>query len=427
MRFDPLPAFIAPPEAIKDHSMFRVRVTTFLLTVGHPLFYFIWTEVYPQPFESLSWRLVATIGSLLTLCLSFVRDAHDRDLEIAWVVSCCFGMTLLPAWFLVANGANAVWLASYCVMSILYFTLTDWRIAFLTCFMGLLLAAGIFPVIEPQLWELQFGSVLTGPVVIVVLFSLLIVAVAHVNDSNVQNTRRESQRQALGTAAHEVRTPLAGISILTDALSEAAGQLEEGKPVDEDLAETTRALVANLASAVRNAQQVVTTQLANSQPHNAFTHRVSVKVSTPIKEAIAEFELGDFSKRDSISSRISNDFVVQADPIVLKQVLINLFENAHTAVIRKVRHAYPGCIEVTAGSSDGTASIVVTDHGVGMSKYDLSRIFKPFYSRATHSGHGLGLAFVKSAVRAYGGHIYAESKFGTGSVFTITFETETDR
>jgi two-component system phosphate regulon sensor histidine kinase PhoR len=80
-------------------------------------------------------------------------------------------------------------------------------------------------------------------------------------------------------------------------------------------------------------------------------------------------------------------------------------------------------IILRAEKRDHFVLLSVQDHGIGISEYDLPRIFERFYKsdRARSSGGtGLGLAISRHLVEAHGGKIWAESIEGQGSTFTFT-------
>jgi two-component system sensor histidine kinase SenX3 len=98
--------------------------------------------------------------------------------------------------------------------------------------------------------------------------------------------------------------------------------------------------------------------------------------------------------------------------------LVNLLENA-------VKYSDPGApVEVAVTLQGGRVHITVRDHGIGIPKRDLERIFERFYrvdrarSRQT-GGTGLGLAIVRHVAQAHGGEVSVESVEGEGSMFVL--------
>jgi len=109
---------------------------------------------------------------------------------------------------------------------------------------------------------------------------------------------------------------------------------------------------------------------------------------------------------------------VQGDADLLKQVVLNLVDNAIT-------HTPPGGrVELSLTVVNGEARLSVRDSGPGIAPEDIERIFERFYrldrARGRHTGGaGLGLAIARWIVEAHGGRIVVESTIGTGSTFTV--------
>ncbi len=107
---------------------------------------------------------------------------------------------------------------------------------------------------------------------------------------------------------------------------------------------------------------------------------------------------------------------INADAEYLSRALTNLLDNALKYSPRK------GQIIINAWETDREIVILFQDQGKGIDSEDLPYIFDAFYrgkSKNEKSGHGLGLASVKSIVRQHGGRVTAESTPGKGSVFTV--------
>jgi signal transduction histidine kinase len=110
--------------------------------------------------------------------------------------------------------------------------------------------------------------------------------------------------------------------------------------------------------------------------------------------------------------------LVQGDEDRLKQVLLNLIDNA-------IKHTPEGGrVVVEASLVESSIHITVSDTGVGIPADDLPHVFERFYrvdkSRSrTQGGAGLGLTIAKSIVEAHGGRIEARSTVGVGTVFDV--------
>jgi signal transduction histidine kinase len=100
----------------------------------------------------------------------------------------------------------------------------------------------------------------------------------------------------------------------------------------------------------------------------------------------------------------------------LKEVLLNVLENARNAQARRVTVSLSH--EPAAGDDAPTVTISVRDDGTGISADVLPRIFEPHFSTST-SGSGLGLAISRQLVEGWGGSVSVSSDAGKGATVLI--------
>jgi signal transduction histidine kinase len=109
-----------------------------------------------------------------------------------------------------------------------------------------------------------------------------------------------------------------------------------------------------------------------------------------------------------------NQRTLWADPNQIRQVLINLLNNAVQAT------GEDGEVIVRLQSTDTDTSITIIDSGTGIPKDNLDRIFEPFFStKAPGEGTGLGLFVSRDIVEKFGGELTVESALGKGTCFRI--------
>jgi signal transduction histidine kinase len=111
--------------------------------------------------------------------------------------------------------------------------------------------------------------------------------------------------------------------------------------------------------------------------------------------------------------------LVHADPVLLRQVMDHLIDNA----TRFVRHEVPARVTVGAQQDRGRWRIEVADRGIGVPAEHRERIFEPFHRTPAADGFpgtGLGLAICRRIVALHGGEIGVEPNPGGGSVFWFT-------
>ncbi|MGZ4996077.1 MAG: ATP-binding protein [Methylobacter sp.] len=109
---------------------------------------------------------------------------------------------------------------------------------------------------------------------------------------------------------------------------------------------------------------------------------------------------------------------VEADPYLLAQIFANLLSNA----VKYLDPTRPGKIELWADEQDDHVQFFIRDNGLGIPEKDQKKIFEMFRRGSNHAveGEGVGLNYVKSAVKLLGGTISLESVAGQGSSFSFT-------
>jgi signal transduction histidine kinase len=125
---------------------------------------------------------------------------------------------------------------------------------------------------------------------------------------------------------------------------------------------------------------------------------------------------------ESLARRAGSSLTVHAQPAVgrwdraqLEKVVSNLLVNA-------IKFGGGRPIEATVESRDGTASLTVKDHGIGIGRDQLDGLFQRFQravSAENFGGLGLGLYLVRVIVEAHGGTVRAESELGHGATFIV--------
>jgi signal transduction histidine kinase len=117
---------------------------------------------------------------------------------------------------------------------------------------------------------------------------------------------------------------------------------------------------------------------------------------------------------------------VDADPVQMHQLLLNLIGNA----LKFHREDVPPLVTVTAAHTREGLRLSVEDNGIGFDNRHAERIFAPFqrlHARGEYEGTGMGLAIVRRIVERHGGAITAESTPNEGSRFELTLPRHPER
>jgi heavy metal sensor kinase len=225
------------------------------------------------------------------------------------------------------------------------------------------------------------------------------------------------QREFLGNAAHELKTPVAVLKSTLQSLLQRPRAAEEYQRGLEHCLEDVQRLEKLLQWMLRLAR-------AEQWAHGALRRDLrTIDIGATCEEAVERTRHFASERGASLVLSKNGEIPLRADPDDLQLVWSNLLENA-------VRYSPQGSsIEMTlARPNGGSARITVQDHGSGIAAEELPHIFERFY-RGDHSrnratgGFGLGLAIAKALVEAYGGTITAESAPGQGTRMTVELPT----
>ena len=205
--------------------------------------------------------------------------------------------------------------------------------------------------------------------------------------------------------AHEVNTPLTGISSFTQMLLE-----------DADAEDPRTRLLEKIERQTFRAARIVNGLLNLARPGRTDTTG-PVDVNTVIADVLVllehQLEASNIRVRRELATPAA---VVQGIEFKMQQVFLNLFLNA--------RDAMPsgGWLTVRSRVEGVSAVVEVADTGAGISPAHLSRIYDPFFTTKTvGQGTGLGLSVTYGVVQEHQGTIECASRPGHGTLFTLTF------
>ncbi|OGX37835.1 MAG: hypothetical protein A3C36_05965 [Omnitrophica WOR_2 bacterium RIFCSPHIGHO2_02_FULL_52_10] len=228
----------------------------------------------------------------------------------------------------------------------------------------------------------------------------------------IQRLRRSftQMQQFVSDASHELRTPLTVLK----------GEIELGLKTHLH-PDRCRAILEVCSSEISRISRLVDTLLflSNADEEKISLDSKPVPMNRVMEEMAEQARILSESKGIQVELTNGVDVVLQGDEMRLKQLLLNLIDNA-------VKYT-PAAGRVMMGSrvENGHLELKVADSGIGIAAQDLQRIFDRFYradkSRGQVDGsYGLGLSICKWIAEAHSGTIRVESSPGKGSAFYVT-------
>jgi two-component system NtrC family sensor kinase len=209
--------------------------------------------------------------------------------------------------------------------------------------------------------------------------------------------------------AHEINTPLTGISSYIQMLQKKLTDTHYAQILEKVEAQTDRVarIIKNLLAFARS-------------PSEASFQRVDLKQSLEEILSLIDYKLKTMNIRLALELAPVPPIYAQGER--LQQVFINIILNALDAM--------PGGGELRIGlaGEDGAVVVRISDTGTGIRPEHRSRIFDPFFTtKGVGKGTGLGLSISYAIVEEHDGHIDVQSEVGRGSTFTITLPVGRDR
>lgn len=217
-----------------------------------------------------------------------------------------------------------------------------------------------------------------------------------------------SQQQLIRDISHELRSPLARLTMALGLARERQGaEAEAALDRIEREAERLNEMIGRLLV------------LARIQAATAPPEKAPVSLAALIGDVAEDGEFEAEGRGCAVQYQASGDCTVIGSHELLRSAVENVVRNA-------LRYTAPATtVEIKLECGDGAAKIRVRDHGPGLPPDELSKVFRPFYRVASardrqSGGTGIGLAITEGAMRLHGGSVQAANAADGGLVVTLT-------
>jgi signal transduction histidine kinase len=210
----------------------------------------------------------------------------------------------------------------------------------------------------------------------------------------------DARTQLVAWASHDLRTPLANIQAMLEALEDGLAEPERYLPALRDQVRTLGLLVDDLFELARIDAGALTLELREAE------------LAGLVRSCLRGLEADARARGVTLAATVADGLTVRCAPEKVERVLVNLLVNS-------LRHTpSDGSVAVLVESRQSGVQVTVEDTGEGLEAESLRRMFDRFWrgDRArSGGGAGLGLAIARGLVEAHGGRIWAESRPGGGA------------
>jgi len=377
----------------------------------------LWATGYP------AWRVGAVVAVVAAWVAMYVVERRGRSTSSGQVLA-----RRLDAidWFMLATGLVVVAVTGGLRSPLLPGAIAalplrvfqhGWtaraKLHWATTALGIVAAASLewaWP--APWVGNALYWTVAAGTVLIVagatVVYLALLTRVAHESVREASRAREELTLQAIARAreleqlgarlSHELKNPLSAIKTLVQLAARTAQDAESREHLEV------------VEDEILRMQRILQDYLSFARPLEKL-HPEEVQLADLVDDVLAL--LAGRAAEARVTMRSRGDARVFADPLRLKEALLNLLVNALEA------SPSGGRIEVEIAHERDAARIVVRDFGRGMPDGVLARIGTPFFT-TREEGTGLGVALARAAFVRHGGTLEYASQLGEGTTATAT-------
>ena len=247
-----------------------------------------------------------------------------------------------------------------------------------------------------------------------------------VNDKAKEQEGVEREKKIVSFAAtissslaHELKTPLAVLSLYTDLLGNYCKKKSSGCIDDDE--KVVDQYICVLRKTIKDASCLINNLLPQVKGFvDGEVNKENFKCCSlleSIEEVLAQYPF-KFGEQELILVDKEKDFVYFGNKTLTNHILFNLIQNA----LRVIHSSGKGTISIEIKLSDDFNTLVFTDTSIGIPKKRLSKIFDLFESSKDAYGTGVGLSFCAMVMRNfYGGSIDCLSKPGVYTKFVLKF------
>jgi two-component system phosphate regulon sensor histidine kinase PhoR len=225
----------------------------------------------------------------------------------------------------------------------------------------------------------------------------------------------QMRKDFVANVSHELKTPITSIKGFTETLLDGAMK-------DEATLEYFLSIILKESDRLQTLIQDLL-DLSKIEQQGFKLNIEAVNLMQILEEIIIMLQGKAADKEIQLELLADQDIYIQGDVNRLKQVFINLINNAIAYTPKG------GLVQAIIENKEDKVLVHIKDTGIGIEEAEIPRIFERFYrvdkARSRNSGGtGLGLAIVKHLVEAHHGYITVRSKVGKGTTFTVHFQKE---
>lgn len=398
--------------------------------LGHPLYWYIWTYVFPQPHESLRFRLLAALACAPLIFHERLPKFLDKWKPLYWYITVTLALPTVFTYLLLMNDFNHVYMTCQVMLIFLMTTFLPGIVSVTVSLctgiaVGSLIYFWAIPVdhtLENLGTLIEFSPLLIFALLAGSIFSGSFKESIELTQTRIAAQEQEKNLKALaGSIAHEMRNPLGQIrfslhgirNLLPRPVAHADAHAAPPTLSVSDL-NTLYTHVAHGETCIDRGLQIVAMTLdeVSGRPIDQASFEY-LAASKATRKALEEYSFDTPGERAKVAVQVNNDFTIKVNETAYVFILFNLIKNA----LYYFKQHPQATITITVDAP----CVTVRDTGPGIPPEVLVTLFGSFVTSGKAGGTGLGLAYCRRTMQAFGGDIVCASVLGQYTEFTLLF------
>ena len=421
-------------EAFKsDTAHFSSRHFYFGLVaaVGFPLYYVVWHDLFPQPYESLLLRLLGSAIFVPIVLAKLWPEPLKRFFALYWYLALLFALPFFFTFMLLRNAGSTAWLLSALVALFVMILLLDWINLLIHITIGVASAVLAYHLTTGFSVRFDFDTLEYVPIFV---FAIIMGIVVNYTADKSRAERRQAMLATAGMVAHELRTPLlsvksgaAGLRKYLPVLLHAYRLAVEGRLMPSTLRGTHLDSMASVLDRIEveadRSNTVIDMLLYTVRGLGMERGElVPCLMSHCMETALRRYPFASDKERALVQVDMKTDFSFLGSELLMVHVIFNLLKNA----LRHIAIAGKGSVSIRIEVEPRENRLVFVDTGTGIPAEVLPHIFTRFYAWPKHGegvveSTGMGLSFCREVVQAFHGRIECRSRIGEYTEFLLRF------
>ncbi|WP_391090532.1 response regulator [Vibrio sp. NH-UV-68] len=386
--------------------------------IGFPTYYYIWSELFPQPYENLTLRIACSVlfaGIALRL---YLPKYLQRYLAEYYFVSIGICLPFFFSFMMFMNEWSTIWAMSF-MASIFLHVLLIHQTRLMLSQAVVAIAAAYFIVYGFDLEAVQQQMVL--PYIPIFLFTYVFGNLFYFRNQAGHEVKVSLAKSFGAGIAHEMRNPLSALKSSLDVLDSLLPPLNNSHAASYKLTEQevaiAREILTDADEVIRTGNETIDLLLTsideNRVSRNTFKKH---SIRHVVEGSLRSFAYKSGKDKQAVNLLPGDDFDFFGSDALIKYALYNLLKNAFY-----YQNDSGFKISVELRCFERHNELVFTDNGVGIEPDVLDNVFEDFYTFGKTGSYGLGLPFCRKVMVALGGQICCRSELGQWTEFTLRF------